>query len=108
MSPLPRCYHIYSTDHCSIPVRAVPIPIISAVISQNFYHMSTADYCSNIPTAAANCDTVCCCSEAADSCALNAVCFLTQSEVAAVNSVGQFKIWDLRQPSADPVRIFVP
>jgi len=46
--------------------------------------------------------------EAADSCTLNAVCFLSQSEVAAVNSIGQFKIWDVRQSSAEPVRVFVP
>jgi len=46
--------------------------------------------------------------EGADSCALNAVSFLTQSEVAAVNSIGQFKIWDIRQQSAEPVRVFVP
>jgi nuclear pore complex protein Nup43 len=45
--------------------------------------------------------------EGANSCSLNAVCFLTQSEIAAVNSVGQFKIWDTRQASDDPVRIFV-
>ena len=51
---------------------------------------------------------VSCCLEAADSCALNAVCFLTQTEVAAVNSIGQFKIWDVRQSSAEPVRVFVP
>lgn len=46
--------------------------------------------------------------EAADSCALNAACFLTHSEVAAVNAIGQFKIWDIRQPSVEPVRVFVP
>jgi len=49
-----------------------------------------------------------CVTEAADSCALNAVTFLTQSEVAAVNSIGQFKIWDIRRKSAEPVRVFVP
>lgn len=48
------------------------------------------------------------CAEAADSCALNAVCFLTQSEVAAVNSIGQLKIWDVRQPSDKPVHVFIP
>lgn len=46
--------------------------------------------------------------DGADSCALNAVCFLTQTEVAAVNSIGQFKIWDVRQQCDDPVRVFVP
>jgi len=30
---LPRCYHIYSTRYRGIPVRAVPIPVITAVIS---------------------------------------------------------------------------
>ena len=48
------------------------------------------------------------CTDGADSCALNDVCFLTQSEVGAVNSIGQFKIWDVRQQSAEPVRAFVP
>jgi len=48
------------------------------------------------------------CTDGADSCTLNAVCFLTQSEVAAVNCIGQFKIWDVRQQSAEPVRVFVP
>jgi len=48
------------------------------------------------------------CADGADSCALNAVSFLTQTEVAAVNSIGQFKIWDIRQQSAKPVRVFVP
>jgi len=36
MSPLPRCKHIYSTHYCGIPVTAVPIPIITVVISQKF------------------------------------------------------------------------
>ena len=45
--------------------------------------------------------------ENADSCTLNAVCFLTQSEIAAVNSNGQFKIWDTRQNDDDPVKVFV-
>jgi len=49
-----------------------------------------------------------CVTEGADSCTLNDVSFLTQSEVAAVNSIGQFKIWDIRQQSAEPVRVFVP
>ena len=34
MSPLPRYYRIYSTSYRGIPVRAVPIPVITAVISQ--------------------------------------------------------------------------
>jgi len=55
-----------------------------------------------------DCGLVCVLIEAADSCALNAACFLTHSEVAAVNSIGQFKIWDVRRPSIEPVRAFVP
>jgi len=48
------------------------------------------------------------CTDGADSCALNAVCFLTQSELGAVNSIGQLKVWDIRQQSPEPVRAFVP
>ena len=33
MSPLPQCYRMYSIRYRSIPVRAVPVPVITAVIS---------------------------------------------------------------------------
>lgn len=46
--------------------------------------------------------------DGADSCALNAVCFLTETELAAVNAIGQMKIWDIRQHSAEPVHIYIP
>ncbi len=46
-------------------------------------------------------------SDKADSCTLNAVTFLKQSEVAAVNSTGQLKVWDLRQDSEEPAKTFL-
>jgi len=36
MSQLPWCYRIYRTRSSDIPITAVPIPVITAVISQNF------------------------------------------------------------------------
>ena len=44
--------------------------------------------------------------EKADSCSLHAVTFLKQFEIATVNSIGQLKVWDLRQSADEPVRIF--
>lgn len=38
----------------------------------------------------------------ADSCSINASTHLTQHEVITVNSAGQLKIWDLRQPGLQP------
>ena len=61
-----------------------------------------------MPLQISSCMLLLLCTDGADSCALNAVSFLTQTEVAAVNSIGQFKIWDIRQQSAKPVRVFVP
>lgn len=40
--------------------------------------------------------------ENADSCTLNAVRQLTQSELGAVNQTGQLKVWDLRLPADQP------
>ena len=36
MSPLPGCYRMYSTRYRGIPVRAVPISVITALISRKF------------------------------------------------------------------------
>ncbi|KAL8599017.1 hypothetical protein ACOMHN_006826 [Nucella lapillus] len=44
--------------------------------------------------------------EKADSCSINALTFLKQSEVLTVNSFGQLKLFDLRQNSEDPAQIF--
>ena len=44
--------------------------------------------------------------EKADSCSLNAVSFLKELEVGAVNSTGQLKVWDLRQHTDDTARTF--
>jgi len=43
----------------------------------------------------------------ADNCTLNAVTFLKQSEAATVNSIGQLKVWDLRQTTDKPSQIFL-
>ncbi|XP_070568783.1 nucleoporin Nup43-like isoform X2 [Ptychodera flava] len=43
----------------------------------------------------------------ADSCTIHAVCYLKQYEVITVNSTGQLKIWDLRQPTSQPSRSFI-
>lgn len=45
--------------------------------------------------------------ENADSTSMTGVCFLRQEEVAAINSIGQFKVWDLRQSTRDPARVLV-
>lgn len=42
----------------------------------------------------------------ADSCTINALTFLKQSEVLTVNSFGQLKLFDFRQNSDDPAQIF--
>lgn len=42
----------------------------------------------------------------ADSCTINALTFLKQSEVLSVNSFGQLKLWDFRNRSDEPVQIF--
>jgi len=59
MSPfLPRYYRIYSTRYRGIPERAVPIPVITAVISQKFSPLPRFSrglpriYRGNIPAAA--------------------------------------------------------
>jgi len=36
MSPLPGCYRMYSTRYRGIPVRAVPISVITALISRKY------------------------------------------------------------------------
>ncbi|XP_054768862.2 nucleoporin Nup43-like [Lytechinus pictus] len=43
----------------------------------------------------------------ADSCSINALTHLKQHEVITVNSAGQLKIWDLRQPGSQPTRFFI-
>ncbi|XP_077977336.1 nucleoporin Nup43-like [Glandiceps talaboti] len=43
----------------------------------------------------------------ADSCTIHAVCHLKQYEVITVNSTGQLKVWDLRQPTSQPSRTFI-
>ncbi|XP_071482667.1 nucleoporin Nup43-like [Diadema antillarum] len=43
----------------------------------------------------------------ADSCSINALAHLKQHEVITVNSAGQLKIWDLRQPGSQPTRFFI-
>ncbi|KAK3580498.1 hypothetical protein CHS0354_001096 [Potamilus streckersoni] len=43
----------------------------------------------------------------ADSCTINDVIFLKQSEVVTVNSTGQLKVFDLRQPSDQPTSLFL-
>lgn len=42
----------------------------------------------------------------ADSCTINGIMFLKQSEIVTVNSYGQLKLFDLRQNSDSPVQIF--
>ncbi|ESO85758.1 hypothetical protein LOTGIDRAFT_221179 [Lottia gigantea] len=42
----------------------------------------------------------------ADSCTINSLTFLTQSEILTVNSFGQLKIFDIRRDSDQPVNIF--
>ncbi|CAH1798467.1 unnamed protein product, partial [Owenia fusiformis] len=42
----------------------------------------------------------------ADSSSMNGVAYLKQFEIVTVNSIGQLKVWDLRQPDVEP-RIFV-
>ncbi|XP_022108974.1 nucleoporin Nup43-like [Acanthaster planci] len=43
----------------------------------------------------------------ADSCTINAVTYLKSNQVVTVNATGQMKIWDLRQPDSQPVRVFL-
>jgi len=47
MSPLPWCYHIYSTHYHGTPVRAVPVLVITVVTSQNFSPLAwfSQDFC---------------------------------------------------------------
>ncbi|GCB68722.1 nucleoporin Nup43 [Scyliorhinus torazame] len=42
----------------------------------------------------------------ADSSSLNAVTFLRTTEILTVNSIGQLKIWDFRQPGNNPRQIY--
>lgn len=42
----------------------------------------------------------------ADSSTLHAVTFLRTTEILTVNSIGQLKIWDLRQQRNEPSQIF--
>lgn len=42
----------------------------------------------------------------ADSSTLHAVTFLRTTEIVTVNSIGQLKIWDLRQQRNEPSQIF--
>ena len=42
----------------------------------------------------------------ADSCTMNAVTYIKQSEVAVVNSTGQLKVFDVRNASDAPSRVF--
>uniref|UniRef100_UPI00398E4C0B nucleoporin Nup43 n=1 Tax=Pristiophorus japonicus TaxID=55135 RepID=UPI00398E4C0B len=42
----------------------------------------------------------------ADSSSLNAVTFLRTTEILTVNSIGQLKIWDFRQPGNKPSQIY--
>ncbi|XP_071112729.1 nucleoporin Nup43-like [Haliotis cracherodii] len=44
--------------------------------------------------------------ESADSCTINAITFLKQTEVITVNSFGQLKIFDFRQNTAVPTRTY--
>ena len=48
--PLLLRYHVYSTHYHGVPVRVVSIPVITAVISQDFSLLLwfPADYCGNI------------------------------------------------------------
>ncbi|XP_074662693.1 nucleoporin Nup43-like [Tubulanus polymorphus] len=45
--------------------------------------------------------------EKADGCTQNAATFLKQNEVVTVNSIGQLKVWDIRQNKDEPTRIFL-
>lgn len=45
-------------------------------------------------------------SEKADSCTINALTFLKQTEILTVNSFGQLKLFDFRQNSDAPTQIF--
>ncbi|MEE6525537.1 hypothetical protein FKM82_025603, partial [Ascaphus truei] len=42
----------------------------------------------------------------ADSSTMHAVTFLRTTEILTVNSIGQLKMWDLRQQGNDPTQIF--
>ncbi|XP_072106857.1 nucleoporin Nup43 isoform X2 [Mobula birostris] len=42
----------------------------------------------------------------ADSSSLNAITFLRTTEILTVNSIGQLKIWDFRQPGNKPLQIY--
>lgn len=44
-------------------------------------------------------------SENADSSTIHAVTFLRTDEVLTVNSIGQLKLWDLRQQGNEPAQI---
>ncbi|XP_014677425.1 PREDICTED: nucleoporin Nup43-like isoform X2 [Priapulus caudatus] len=44
------------------------------------------------------------CLDEADSCAINAVAYTRQNEIAATNSTGQLRTWDLRQPGDGATR----
>lgn len=41
----------------------------------------------------------------ADSCTINGVLFLNQSEFLTVNNTGQLKLYDIRSKSDDPVQM---
>ncbi len=43
----------------------------------------------------------------ADSSTINALTYLKSHQVISVNSTGQMKIWDLRQPASQPTRVFL-
>ena len=44
-------------------------------------------------------------SENADSSTIHAVTFLRTTEILTVNSIGQLKLWDLRQKANEPSQI---
>ena len=47
LSPLPRCYRIYSTRYRGYPTVAVPVPVVSAVIPQPVVPLPR--YCRGLP-----------------------------------------------------------
>jgi nuclear pore complex protein Nup43 len=43
----------------------------------------------------------------ADSCSLNDVCYIQQQTIAVVNSIGQFKVWDVRLRPDRPSKVLI-